>query len=158
MTDIQIYITIGIVLVALIYGVYYFVSKYLEKQSLMIQKIKETFETYGQLSENGLFMSYQYENDVYDVILIKVPRHAKFQFNSKTIWQKKIGQKLFFTDQTIFSKMPNKKIVVIYPNEGPFMYHYDENELRFIKPSDLVWNMHIIAKKDLEATLKEGFK
>lgn len=158
MTDIQIYITVGIVVVVLIYGVYYFVSKYLEKESLRVQRIKETLELYGELSENGLFMSYQYEGHLYDVILIKVPKHAKFQFNSRTIWQKKIGQKYYFTDQTIFSKMPNKKIVVIYPNEGPFMYHYDENELRFIKPNDLVWDMHIIAKKDLDTTLKEGFK
>lgn len=156
MIDITIYIIIGAAIVLAIYGVYYFFSKYLEKQSVNVQNIKSTLETYGKLYEEGLFLSYHYKGETYSVLIIKVQKYAKFQFNSRVIWEKRVGQKKFYTDQTIFSKMPNKKLVIIYPNEGPFTYHYDESEIRYTKPKDRIWDMHIIPMNELDTVLKEG--
>src|SRR5690554_939380 len=156
MTDIYIYIIIAATLILLIYGVYYIFSKYLEKQSISVQKIKSTLEAYGKLYEEGLFLSYQYKNETYAVMIIKVQKFAKFQFNSRIIWEKRVGQKKLYTNQTVFSKMPHKKLVIVYPNEGPFMYHYDESEIRFTNPKERIWDMHIIPMHELEAVLKEG--
>ncbi|ABX81468.1 hypothetical protein [Acholeplasma laidlawii] len=155
-TDMYLYIIIGAAAILLIYGAYYGVSKYLEKQSLNIQEIKSILETHGTLHEEGLYLSYDYQGLTYSVIMIKVQKYAKFQFNSRTIWEKKIGQKKFYTDQTIFSKMPNRKIVIIYPNEGPFTYHYDESDVRFTKPNERIWDMHVIPFNELDTVLKEG--
>ena len=156
MRDLPIYIILGAALIFVIYGIYYVFSKYLEKQSLNVQEIKSTLETYGKLHEEGLYLSYDYKDEIYSVLIIKVQKYAKFQFNSRTIWEKRMGQKKFYTDQTVFSKMPNKKIVVIYPNEGPFTYHYDESDIRYTKPNMRIWDMHIIPMNELDTVLKEG--
>lgn len=156
MTDITIYLIIGTVIFLGIYGVYYFFSKYLEKHSVYVQNIKTTLETYGKLYEEGLYLLYEYKGEMYSVIIIKVQKNAKFQFNSRVIWEKRLGKKVYYTDQTIFSKMPNKKIVIVYPNTGPFTYHYDENEIRYTKPNERIWDMHIMHASELETVLKEG--
>jgi len=158
MVDISIYIVVGAAIILAIYGIYYFFKNYLEKQSVSVQQIKTTLESYGKLYEEGLFLSYEYQNEMYDVLIIRVPKSAKFQFNSPTIWEKRFGQKKFYTNQTVFSKMPHKKLVIIYPNEGPFTYHYDESEIRFTDAKKRFWNMHVIPMHALDTVLKEGFK
>lgn len=156
MPDLTIYIIIGIILVLGIYGAYYVFSKYLEKNSVHVQNIKSTLEAHGKLFEEGMFLAYDYQGESYHVLILKVQKYAKFQFNSRTIWEKRMGQKKFYTDQTIFSKMPHKKLVVIYPNEGPFTFHYDESEIRFTNPNEKIWDMHVIPANELDTVLKEG--
>ena len=158
MRDLAIYIIICAAIVLAIYGVYYFFSKFLEKQSIQVQKIKSTLESFGKLYEEGLFLNYEYQNETYNVLILKVQKAAKFQFNSRIIWEKRFGQKKFYTNQTIFSKMPHKKMVIIYPNEGPYTYHYDESEIRYTEPKKRIWDMHVIYAGDLESVLKEGLK
>ncbi|CDR31032.1 Uncharacterised protein [Acholeplasma oculi] len=157
-SDILIYIIIGFIIIFIIYGIYVGFSKYIEKQSKSIQKIKDTLERFGQLEDQKSFSTLKYQNEDYHILIIKVQKGAKFTFNSKTIWEKRFGTNKYYTDQTIFSKLPGKKMVIIYPSEGPFMYHYDENEIRFTNPKEKIWDMHIIAASELESTLKEGFK
>ncbi len=158
MTDIALYIIIGAAVVLAIYGAYYFISKYLEKNSLKVQEIKSILENYGTLYEEGLFLNYTYNNEEYTVQIIRIPQSAKFQFNSRIIWERRIGSRITYTDQTVFSKMPNKKMVIIYPHEGPFTYHYDESEIRYTNPKERIWDMHIIPMHQLEEVLKEGLK
>ncbi len=158
MTEYIDYIIIIVVIILTIYFIYYGVSKYLEKQSKTVQGIKAVLENYGSLKENGIFMEYLYKEVNYSVLIIKVQKGSKFTFNSKVIWEKRFGSKKYYTDQTIFSKKPGKKIVIIYPSEGPFMYHYDENEIRFTNPKEKIWDMHIIPYNQLETVLEEGFK
>ncbi len=155
--DVLIYLIIIIVLIVSIYSAYYFVKRHLENESKMVQKIKSTLEDYGTLKEEGLYMQYTYNEITYQVLLFKIGKGVKLTFNSKTIWEKRFGDTKQFTDQTIFSKLPGKKIVIVYPHEGPFMYHYDENEIRFTNPKEKVWDMHIIAAASLSEALKEGF-
>lgn len=152
------YILVVVIIIIVIYFLYYGVSKYLEKQSKSVQNIKSILEKYGNLKENGIFLEYHYKEVDYSVLIIKVQKGAKFTFNSKVIWEKRFGSKKFYTDQTIFSKKPGKKIVVIYPSDGPFMYHYDENEIRFTNPKEKIWDMHIVSYQQLESVLEEGFK
>jgi hypothetical protein len=156
MNDLPIYIIVVSTILLAIYGVYFLFSKHIEKQSKSIQNIKLILETHGKLYEEGMFLSYTYQDQTYSVQIIKVEKYAKFQFNSRVIWEKRVGQKKFYTNQTVFSKMPNKKIVIIYPNEGPFTYHYDESEIRFTSPKERIWDMYVIPMHQLEATLKEG--
>lgn len=156
MNDLPIYIIVVATILLAIYGVYFLFSKYLEKQSKNIQNIKSILEAHGKLYEEGMFLSFTYKEETYSVLIIKVEKYAKFQFNSRIIWEKRIGQKKFYTNQTVFSKMPNKKIVIIYPNEGPFTYHYDESDIRFTNPKERIWDMYVIPMYALETTLKEG--
>ncbi|WP_025724653.1 hypothetical protein [Acholeplasma granularum] len=157
MKDPLIYLLIVLIVLVILYSLYQLVKKHLEKKSKHVKKIKQTLETYGRLEEKEHFMSYEYQNQHYSLLIFKVPSGSKFTFNSRTIWERRFGQKKIYSDQSLFSKMPHKKIVVIYPHEGPFMYHYDENEIRFTNYKERIWDMHIISINELEKALKEGF-
>jgi len=134
------------------------VNKSIEKDSKLKQSINETLEKYGKLRDEGQFTKYEYKGQSYYLMILKVKDGVKFKFNSKTIWETRFGSKTQFTDQTVFSKLPGKKLVIIYPSTGPYMYQYDENEIRFTKPSEKVWDMTIIGAHELDEVLKEGLK
>lgn len=152
------YVLIGLLLIGLIYFVYYLVSKSIEKDAKMLQSIKEVLDKHGRLKDEGqnLFIKYEYNNELYTLMFLKLSPEYKFQFNSKTIWERRKGGNKFFIDNKVFASIPGKKMVIIYPHTGPFMYHYDENEIRFTKPKEKIWDMHIIPAHILEEVLKEG--
>lgn len=52
--------------------------------------------------------------------------------------------------------MFNRKIVIIYFNEGLFIYYYDESDVCFIKFNECIWDMYVILFNELDIVLKEG--
>lgn len=156
--DYIIYAIIGFLLLVIGYLGYYLISKSIEKDAKALQAIKETLENHGKLHEegHGLFTKYTYNEITYTVMFLKLRPEYKFQFNSKTIWERRKGSNKFYLEQSVFANMPGKKMVIIYPHTGPFTYHYDENDIRFTKPKDKIWDMHIIPANILDETLKEG--
>jgi|SRR5690606_39096837 len=152
------FIIFGAVILVAIYLTYYFVSKQLEKDHLIVQQIKNILEQYGKLDENGHHPKFTFNEQSYYVKFLKIKPNVKFKFNSKTIWEKRFSGKVQYTDQTVFSKLPGRKLVIIYPSEGPFMYQYDENEIKFTTPKTKVWDYVVIPYNELEEVLKEGIK
>ncbi|VEU82543.1 hypothetical protein [Acholeplasma hippikon] len=156
--DVLIYAIISVLVIVIGYLVYFFTSKSIEKDAKHLQEIKETLEKYGKLHEEGhsMFTKYTYQDETYSVMFLKLNPEYKLTFNSKTIWERKKGGSKLYLEQKVFASIPGKKIVIIYPHPGPFMYHYDENEIRFTKPKEKFWNMQVIPASLLEEALKEG--
>ena len=36
------------------------------------------------------------------------------------------------------------------------LIHYDESDIRFTKPNERIWDMHVIPFNELDTVLKEG--
>lgn len=131
-------------------------KKTAEKDQAIKQDIVSILEKFGKYDENHLYPKFTFNEVTYSVALLKVKDGTKLTFNSKTIWEKKLGESKIFLDQKVFAAVPGRKIVIIYPHSGPFMYHYDENEIRFTKPKERFWDMQVIAYNNLEEALQEG--
>src|SRR5690606_25175246 len=93
------FIIFGAVILVAIYLTYYFVSKQLEKDHLIVQQIKNILEQYGKLDENGHHPKFTFNEQSYYVKFLKIKPNVKFKFNSKTIWEKRFSGKVQYTDQ-----------------------------------------------------------
>lgn len=152
------YFIMGAVVLTVIVVVLIYAIIHIKSTNEMTNQIKETLNEYGKLTINKPYSSYDYHGEQYHVLILRVSRPYKFTFNSKIVWEKSHKQQKQFINQTAFSQLEGNKMVVIFPNEGPYRYHYDESEIRFIKSGDLVWDFHVIGYQDLEDVLSTGLK
>lgn len=153
----MVWIIIGILLILIALVTYWIISNDIQKDSQLRQNIHEVLEQFGKLDADGQFFKYQYKNEVYYLLIMKVPKNARFTFNSKVVWEIYQGSQSRLLDLKVFGNLPGKKIVVVYPNQGPYLRYEDEQNIVYTKPDIRFWNMNVFAAHELEEILKKGF-
>lgn len=150
---------IGILIVIVVILVVSFLSfKHFKTNKTILNDSKNVLNRYGQLIYKKPYYEYELNGEKYLLTFFYAPTKAKVKFNSMLIWEKRTSYQTDLENMMSFSTQKGKKIVIIYPNEGPYMYHYDEREILFTKPYQPIWEMHVVGYHELEEALEKGFK
>lgn len=151
------WVIISVSIIVIVLVTYWIASNYIQKDAQQRQTIHEILEMHGKLDADGPYFKYQYKNENYYLMIIKITKYARFTFNSKIVWEVKSGNQSRLLDQKVFGNLPGKKIVIVYPNQGPYLRYEDEQNIVFTKPEVRFWNMNVISAHELEEILKKGF-
>ncbi len=154
MTDLQIILLVSfiVLLLASVITITILIKINDNKKKL---EIKNVLNEHGKLKRVNDYYHYEFNNDFYEVIFFKVRNGYKLSFNSKIIWEVKSGVNSKLVNMKDYTNSDKIKLVIIYPNPGPYVYYEDENNLKFTNPNKPFWNLKVIPHNDLNDVLKD---
>lgn len=122
------------------------------------KQIIDALKKYGTIDNRALFPIYTYKEKNYYLYVLRLPSGLKLSFNSATVWETKSRNgKSILHHKKEFAQLKGRKIVIVYPNQGPYLRYEDEHNVTFTKPNEVFWDMHVINSDALEEVLEKGF-
>jgi len=133
-------ITTIIIIISIL--IFYIIWCYQNKQ--ITKSIISQLTKYGELKKEDKYYIFNINNIEYGLYILRVGNSSKLSFNSNKIWEKRYKNNINLMDMTYFANLEKPKIVIVYPNLGPYLYYEDENNIKFTNSLENIWDLRII--------------
>ena len=135
----------------------YFIFKWMH-QRLKNQKSTEILnilKQYGEVTEHGKNYQFKHASLLADIQLFYLPMHSELTINSKTIWEVRMMHKSQLINQSQLTSTQTLKWIIVFPSNQPIKRYINENELEFVKPSDVFYHMQVMHIEGLKSHLEQ---
>lgn len=140
MENLKIFLLIGLV-VLLVYIVvirWYYRSLSKKTKNTIIKRLEEA----GQVTYQNNKIYFKINDETFEIIFYYLSKQKELSINSPTIWEEK-HYKNRIVNQSVITKSPGRKIIIVYPSTNKITRYINENEIEFVDYK-YTYNFYII--------------
>lgn len=134
---------------------FYFHKK--QEKTVRTTTIKK-LQKFGLIKEDGKKISFTMGAEIFEILFFKLPVKTELIINSPTIWEAFRFGSSELIDQKMFLSSNKHKIIILYPATEVVKRYLNENELVFVKPTDIFYKMQLVRMSELDLFLKSKQK